>query len=137
VYFRSLVDRSLRLGDPMMEPTFSTIASDATLRLRARLLSQVDYDQATSAVYSQPTRNVFVAVTMTSAYAALVGGYDLDVPDLTSVAGFDAGWALAPGALINWTATRTGGTAPLDRSVFPHDGATRRTAVTQGTMTVP
>jgi len=137
VFFRSLVDRTLRIGDPMIEPTVSTISSNAPLRLRARFVSQADYDASASAVYEQPERNVFIAVTMTDAYAALAGGYDLDVPDLTSVSGFDAQWGLAPGALINWTGVRSGGTVPLGRGIVPADGAIRRTAVVQRTMTLP
>ena len=138
VYFHSLADRTLRIGDPMVAPTLSTIASDATtLRLRARFAQQADYDKTTSVVYEQPTRSAFVAVTMTPAYAALAGSYDVDVPDLGSVASFDTHWGLAPGALINWTAVRSGGTLPIGRSVVPSDGATLRTAVANGSMTIP
>jgi hypothetical protein len=73
---------------------------------------------------------------MTPAYAALAGGYDLDLPDLTGVSGFDLSWALKAG-VINWTATRNGGTLPLARDAKPVDGATRVTSLTQGTITVP
>ena len=137
VYFRSLVDRTLRIGDPMIAPTISTISSAAPLRLRARFVAQADYDVSASFVYEQPERNVFVAVSMTGAYAAAAGGYELDVPDLGSVAGFDAQWGLTPGALISWTGIRSGGTVPFGRNIVLRDGAIRRSAITQGSMTLP
>ena len=73
---------------------------------------------------------------MTPAYAALAGGYDLDVPDLVGVPGFEPSWALETG-VINWTATRAGGTLPLAHDAKPVDGATRLTSLTQGMITIP
>jgi hypothetical protein len=137
VYFRSPVDRTVTLGSAIERPSISVIASDATLRLRARFVPQADYDRQTSVVYQQPARNAFVVVSMTTAYAALNGGYDLDVPDLSSVTGFDASWALRPGVSVNWNAIRFGGTLPIGRNAVPVNGATRRTSTTQDTMTFP
>ena len=56
-------------------------------RLRARFVAQPDYDRLTTVVYDPPVRPAIVAVSMTSAYAALTGGYDLDVPDLSADCG--------------------------------------------------
>jgi hypothetical protein len=72
---------------------------------------------------------------MTPTYAALTGGYDLDVPDLLNTPGFDPSWSLASG-VVNWTAVRTGGTLPIGLDPLPFDGATRLTSITGGTLTV-
>ena len=88
-------------------------------------------------VYEQSGKSAFVAVSMTSAYAALSGGYDLDVPDLSAAAGFDASRALSPGVRVDWTAFRIGGTLPTGRGAIPVNGATRRTGGTQGTIASP
>ena len=136
LYFRAPTDRTVTLGSQIEAPTISVIAGGPAPRLRAHYVAQADYDKVSSIVYNQPTSTGFVAVSMTPAFAALTGGYDLDVPDLTSVPGFDPVWALQVG-VINWTATRTGGTLPLARDVKPVDGATRVTSLTQGTITLP
>ena len=137
VYFRSPIDRTVTLGSAIIRPSISVIASDATLRLRARFVPQADYTKQTSVVYQQPARIAFVAVSMTSAYATLSGGYDLDVPDLSAVTGFDASWALRPGISINWNAIRIGGTLPIGRNAVPVNGATRRTSTMQDTIIFP
>ena len=136
LYFRTPTDRTVTLGSQIAAPTISVIAGGAAPRLRARYVAQADYDKLSSIVYNQPTSTGFIVVSMTPAYAALAGGYDLDLPDLAGVPGFDPSWALKPG-VINWTATRTGGTLPLAHDAKPADGATRLTSLTQGTITLP
>ena len=136
LYFRTPTDRTVTLGSQIATPTISVISGGAAPRLRARYVAQADYDKLSSIVYNQPTSTGFIAVSMTPAYAALAGGYDLDLPDLTGVSGFDPSWALKAG-VINWTANRIGGTLPLARDAKPVDGATRVTSLTQGTITVP
>ena len=87
------------------------------------------YDEASSA------SRVFVA--MTPSYAALAGGYNLDVPDLRSVPGFDPTWTLIPGHQVAWTAIRIGGTLPRGRNVVAIDGMTRRSSTLQSAFALP
>jgi hypothetical protein len=136
-YYRQPADRTVRLGDAMPTPTISAVASEPSLRLRARFSTQADYDQVTSIVYEQPDRPVFFALSMTAAYAARAGGYEIDIPDLTAVPGFDSGWTLRPNLFTSWNVSRTGGTLPIGREVRPTDGAIRRTVTVQGTVTLP
>jgi hypothetical protein len=96
---------------------------------------QAGYDQLATIVYEATTTS-FVAISMTSAYAALKGGSDLDMPDLTSVPGFDSSWGLHAG-LVEYNAVRTGGTLPIGRDTKPFDGATRRASTIQGTVNAP
>jgi hypothetical protein len=137
VYYRQPTNRTVRLGDPMAAPTITTIATEPSLRPRARVDSQADYDQQTFVVYEQPNRSTFVVVSMTAAYAAKNGGYVLDVPDLATVPGFDPQWTLRPGMFTTWTVSRIGGTLPIGRGIRPTEGATRRAVTVQGTVTLP
>jgi hypothetical protein len=136
VYFRSPTNRTVTLGDDITAPAISAIAGSIQPRLRAHYAEQADYDKLTSVVYQQPTSNGFIAISMTPAYAALAGGYDIDVPDLLNTPGFDPSWALRQG-VVNWTALRSGGTLAIGRDVIPFDGATRRTSIIAGTLTLP
>jgi len=68
-----------------------------------------------------------VSVSMTAAYAALVGGgYDLTVPELSGVSGFNAAWALRSTNSLRWTAVRFGGTLGLGIDPLPRDGDVQR-----------
>ena len=137
VYFQAPVDRTVRVGDRIDTPAISTIARDGALRLRARFAPQADYDRLTAVVYEQPATGTFVVISMTSAYAALAGAYDLDVPDLSAAAGFDASTALLPAMTVVWNAFRVGGTLPIGRNAVPSNGATRRTTGTRGEIASP
>ena len=136
LYFRAPADRALALGPEVLAPTFSTVATTPTLRLRARLAEQQEYDHEASITYQQDSTRQ-VTVSMTAAYAALSGAgasYDLVIPELTGVAGFSAAWALSPVPELRWSANRIGGNVGLgvDPAVF--DGAVQRAAFTQGVL---
>jgi hypothetical protein len=132
-YFRAPTDRTLAIGGALIAPTFTTVATAPALRLRAHFVAQSDYDRFAGIAY-QGT-NTVVSVSMTAAYAGLAGGgYDLLVPDLSRVAGFDPVWALHPDGTLLWVASRVGGTLELGQNATPSDGAIQRTAAGYGTI---
>ncbi len=137
LYFRSPIDRTVSLGAPMIVPAISTVATSPSLRLRARFVPQADYDRSTSILFLQAATSAVVNVSMTAAYAALGDGFDLVVPDFSSVTGFDPAWALRPGGTVTWAATRVGGSLALGRDAIAFDGATQRRAFVRDTITPP
>jgi hypothetical protein len=137
VYFRAPVDRTVSLGAPLIPPTISTVATSPSLRVRAQFVPQSDYDQSTSIFLEQAAGSALVSLSMTAAYASVANGFDLVVPDLSAVAGFDPAWALRSGGTLIWAATRVGGTLALGRDAVPSDGTTQRRAFLQDTFTPP
>jgi hypothetical protein len=136
VYFRAPADRTLVMGPDVSTPEVSVVATAPTLRLRARFVNQDAYDRETSVVYATDgPRPGFAAVSMTAAYATSTGGYDLVIPELSGVAGFDRLWALATAASVRWSATRLGGTLGLGFDPVPTDGAVRRSASASAVLT--
>lgn len=134
LYFRAPNEQTLTLGPIVTRPTFSTVATTPTLRLRAQFVNQDEYDRNTSVVYQQGETLVF-AVGMTAAYAALTGtGYDIVIPDLSQAAGFDPAWALHAGTTVIWTVNRIGGTLGLGLDAVPSEGTVSRNAVSFGTI---
>lgn len=128
MYFHAPVDQTLTLGAPMSSPALSVVATAPALRLRARFDSQADYDQQTAITYRQ-SGGPIVTVAMTATYASrLATGYDLVLPDLSVVAGFDASWTLRSHDPVFWTAFRIGGTLGLGLDAIPVDGSRQRTA---------
>ena len=76
-----------------------------------------------------------VSVAMTDAYARLSGnGYDLVVPELSNVPGFDASWALHATVGMPWSVARIGGTLGLGPDAIPTDGAVQRSAELSGAI---
>jgi hypothetical protein len=136
LYFRSPIDRTLTLGAPLAAPAITAVSTSPSLRVRAKFEPQAEYDRSTSILYEQGASSALVVVSMTAGYAALGDGFDLIVPDLSRVAGFDPVWALIPGAQLLWSATRVGGTLGLGRDAVPSDGTDKRAAFRKDTITV-
>ena len=137
IYFRSPADRTITLGPTVAPPTVSLAASTPTLRLTARFGPSADYDRLAVISFQQGPATV-VTVGMTTAYAALNGGtYDIVVPELSSVQGFDPSWTLRAGTPVGWTANRVGGTLGVSQNAVPVDGTTSRVAVLFGSFTQP
>lgn len=134
-YFRAPVARTITFPEPPHAPTVSIASTTPTVRPRARFDSQAAYDRATGISY-QELQNTVVSVSMTPAYAAAnAGGYDLVVPDLAGVPGFDPRWALHPGNTLIWTSARIGGSLGLMPNVLPADGDTRTIGSDAGFIT--
>ena len=125
VYFRNPVARTITFPEAPHAPAVSVVATAPTIRLRARFDSQAAYDRATGVSF-QDLQNTVIAVSMTPAYAARnATGYDLVVPELSGVAGFDPRWSLRGGVTLLWTSSRVGGSLGLAPGVVPADGDTR------------
>jgi hypothetical protein len=138
LYFRAPADRSLALGPEVLAPTFGTLATTPALRLRARFPEQAEYNREASIMFQEDSTRQ-VSVSMTAAYAAAIdrsgAGYDLDIPDLSGVSGFNPAWALTPAPSFFWTANRLGGTVGLGVDPVIFDGAVLRAGVRQGVLT--
>lgn len=142
VYFRTPIDRSLEFGPEIIPPAFSTVAELPSLRLRAQFVPQDAYDRAVVISYQQNVvdfsgahTGIQVSVSMTAAYAQLIGGWDLTIPELSGVTGFQPAWALIPGFEVRWSAVRLGGTLPLGFTAVPRDGDVQRVATRDDTIT--
>ena len=135
IYFRAPVNQTLALGAPPIDPTFTTVSSGASLRLRVTFPTQSDYDRAASVTFQQ-LQSTLVTVGVTAEYATQSGNaFTLTIPDLTGVSGFDSRWALQPGTDLQWTASRIGGTLGVGQNVVPTNGSIQRSAVSSGIFT--
>jgi hypothetical protein len=133
-YFRSPVDRTLQLGPVIIAPSFATVATAPSLRLRAHFVPQEAYDREATVAYTGDGPSS-VAVLMTTAYAALQGGYDLVIPELSGVAGFDPVWEMHSESSVRWSASRIGGTLEVGIDPVPTDGAVQRAAFATDVIT--
>jgi hypothetical protein len=118
--FHDAVDTSLALGPTLNTPTVSVLAATGYSRLRAAISVQPEYDKLFGFSVQQtgalPRRSVVQQTVNYSAASSL----NLDVPDLSSVPGFDVNWGLKAGAATTYTLMGTGwsGTAGIGRPPF-------------------
>ena len=135
VFFRSPEDRTLTFGAMPSAPELRLVSSTPTARLRAHFAMQADYDRYTSINFQQG-QNTVVSLSMSQAYATLApGGYDLVIPELTGVTGFDPRWALHTGTQLLWTSARIGGSLASNYYTMPHEGDVSRAASDAGFIT--
>ena len=140
IYFRTPRDLSLSLGPDLLPPNFTLLPTDAMLRIRAQFAEQNAYERLAAITYQQdgrtpgsPTR--VVSVSMTAAYRpAGAAGFDIVIPDLSGVGGFDRQWGLNGGSSLQWTANRVGGTVGLGIDPDATAGAVQRTAALVGQL---
>ena len=140
IYFRTPRDLTLSLGPEALAPTFSTVATDPVLRIRARFAEQNAYDRTASITYQNQGRTPaspisLVTVSVTSSYRGPgVEGYDIVVPDLSGADGFNPQWGLSGGSFVQWSANRVGGTVGLGIDPVATEGAVQRTAAIVGEL---
>ena len=127
MYFRIVADRELAFGPTLSDATFSILSADPYLRPRVQLPGQSSYNGEVDVFYDQDSRSAFIF--QTAGYAGgLPATWDIQLPDLSGVAGFDGTWGLSASAGTSWSVTAYGGRLLfLDASV-PPDGSTYRLA---------
>ena len=136
VYLRSVANRSVTLGPAIGAPTITTVASSPYLRLRAQLPLQGEYDRFGGVTYSQSSGRE-TSVFMTGAYAGS-GPFDLTIPDLSAVSGWNNAWGLQPGVSTEWSVFESGGTFMSGfPGATPTEGATVISASRSGTISSP
>ena len=124
-YFRAPTDRVVTLGPVLSTPVLTWPGAPAILRPRLQLPSQTEYGRMAYATYNQGALAVRVFVT-----SSWLGGtpatWDIQVPDLSSVEGWNDAWGFTSSNVL-WYATAEGG---VDRSLgdVVNDGDVFRTA---------
>ncbi len=107
-YFRAPTDRVVTMGPMLNTPVVTWTGSPSSLRPRTQLASQPQYARTASVAYYQATSKV--SVSTTSGY---LGGtpptWDIEVPDLSSVDGWNDAWGLGAGPVNSWRVAAGGG----------------------------
>ena len=137
-YFRSATARSFTLGPNLSAPDITTLGTTPYLRLRAVIARQAEYDQLADISYSQGAFGTAgsrtASVSMTAGYAG-AAAFDLAIPDLSGVEGFDANWGLKAGVATSWEASAVGGSFLFGfLGQRPTDGTTIQFASREGTV---
>jgi hypothetical protein len=132
--FHTAVDETFALGPVATAPTVSALTATGYARLRAAVTVQSAYNKVFTFTGLQTTTPRNVTITQTAGYTG-ASSFNLDVPDLSGVSGFDTNWGPKSGAVTSWTYTATGfsGTG-IGLPAFV-DGASYMFASVPGTIT--
>ena len=106
-YFSTPGDRTETLGPLLTNPTVTVAASMPYLRERGQLASQTAYPTAARFVYLQGTSqsDKFIVVVVTAAYLGGVPAtWDVIVPDVSGVTGFNNSWMHVSGQTTAFSA---------------------------------
>jgi hypothetical protein len=135
-YMRTLADRTLSFGPPMPAP----VVSSAGGRLRAQGSLPAEYNNGVTFEGASPALARGVTIHASRGFLGTGNTYDVQVPDLTSVSGWDLMYSVPVNGPIQWSAS--GGGPTLDYfdprlwhnltrarwtglgAVLPSDGAT-------------
>lgn len=98
-YARTLADRNLSFG-PVMPASNVTVVAPGRLRAQGTLPNE--YNTGVAFDITQTTTATFATVQATRGFMGAGNGYDVQVPDLTAVTGWDTGFGLRPGVPTNW-----------------------------------
>ena len=125
-YFSAPADRVVTMGPVLSTPVVTWPNTAPNQGPRLQLPSQPEYGRWVYVAYSQGL--VAASVAVTSSY---LGGtpatWDIEVPDLSSVDGWNAAWGFASSSNILWNVTAAGGPDRYLGDVV-HDGDAFRSA---------
>ena len=131
-YNRDLSNRTVNLGAMLTAPTLTTLATAPYARIRAAGPWQADYADYVAANYTQESGRRSWSIIASRGYFGGANSYELDIPDLSGVAGFQNTWGLLPGVATEYSLTAFTGLQGLSTVV---EGGTFRFGVRSGTYT--
>jgi hypothetical protein len=102
-YARTIADRTVAFGPVMPTPTISSVSVTGAAMLRAQGTVPTEYNSGiTLDAKSTGAFARFATVHATRGFLSGSGTYDVRMPDLTQVLGWDTTWSLRPGDATNW-----------------------------------
>ena len=102
-YARTITDRTVAFGAVMPTPTISGVSVAGAGLIRAQGTVPTEYNSGvTLDAKSTGAFARFATVHATRGFLGGSGTYDVRMPDLTPVLGWDTNWSLRPGDATNW-----------------------------------
>jgi hypothetical protein len=102
-YSRTLTDRQVNFGPPLPQPSVTSVSSGGAGRVRAQGTLPTEYNSGVVLdVKSTGAVPRFASVYATRGFLGGSGTYDVQMPDLTGVLGWDTQWNIRPGDLTQW-----------------------------------
>ena len=111
-YSRTVGDRVLTFGPALPAPTVTVVAGAPGGRVRAQGTLPNEYNSGVSMDIGQTASDRYVTINATRGFLGAGNAYDIQVPDLTGVVGWDTSFPLRTGAVATYWVS--GGGPALD-----------------------
>lgn len=102
-YSAAVADRTLTFGPALATVSTASVGGGGMVRLRSQYTIQSAYDRFYVAQYQQQSNGRINQVQVSRGYLQNASGYDITVPDLAAVSGWQAAFGLATGVNVTWT----------------------------------
>ena len=96
--FRNGAPQTLAIGPSLIVPTFEPVAGAASPRFRATVASQAEYGATARLIATQS--NVYTVEVTAAYHGGTPAAWELVIPDLTALPGWDAAWNFLPGSNV-------------------------------------
>ena len=102
-YQRNIADRTINFGPVMTAPTMSGVSANGAGMIRAQGTLPTEYASGIGLdVKSTGTRPRYASVYASRGFLGAGNAYDVRMPDLTAVLGWDRGWNIRIGDVTEW-----------------------------------
>ncbi len=125
-FARAPISQTLVLGAPPASPAV-TVTNGAVSRPRVRGTLQSDYNKSVNVLFTQSVARKQAWLQVSPGFLNAASTYDLEVPDLSAVPGFNAAWGLTVGSPTAYNLYMSNALAPFANGfpgTFSLDGAT-------------
>ena len=110
IFFTDAVDKTVTLGAAPSSVTITSVATTPSPRLRTQATAQADYSNLITSSFAQllsgVTRNVLIYQTV--GHRGGSSTWDIAMPDLSAVSGWDSNWAIRAGTSTTVSTVTTG-----------------------------
>jgi hypothetical protein len=137
-YARTIVDRSLDFGPALPPPTVTVLPGAPAGRLRAQGALPAEYGAGVAVEWKSTGPNArFASLFTTRGFLGGTSTYDVQMPDLTALVGWDGTWNIRAGDLTNWWVSGGGPVLDVVDARYLFDTTKRRWAGAQTGITAP
>lgn len=127
---RELANRTIQFGPDLEAQSASTIASAPYARLRISGTWSATYDTGIGVSWVQESTLRNWTVNASRGYTGAAAAYQLDMPDLSGVDGFQSSWGLSVGKQTSWGVTAINAISANSAEGASWLSATRRGSIT-------
>lgn len=107
-YVSAVADHTLTFGPSLSAVTTSAVTGGGMVRLRSQYTIQSAYDRFYVAQYQQSGNGRINQMLVSRGYLQAGATYDVTIPDLSALAGWQSSFALASGVPVTWTFSAQG-----------------------------
>ncbi|MEN9509484.1 MAG: hypothetical protein RLZZ621_2047 [Gemmatimonadota bacterium] len=134
LYAAAATDRTMTFGPALGAVSTASVSGGGMIRLRSQYTIQSQYDRFYTVQYQQTANGRINQLHVSRGYLQNASAYDVSIPDLSGVSGWQSTFGLASGVGVTWTFSAQGWTGGTSLTNYG-DGNVVLSATTGGQIT--